>query len=300
VQRRGNVIVAVSSRKAPELSITHFHTRTIMEHNTTKSYKNIDFINSADARPIRLLSEYFEPQQRLRRHKIQDTVVFFGSARILPRDQAEEEKRQIIEAIQHSGSKPPKHLLDALQTAEVMLQNARYYEDAVELAKLLSKWSLTLKKNRFVICSGGGPGIMEAANKGAHLAGAKSVGLNISLPFEQHSNPYTPPDLNLEFHYFFMRKFWFVYPAKALVVFPGGFGTMDEMMEVLTLVQTEKLRKKVFIVLYGTEFWRNVINFDALVQTRMISRSDMDLFTFCDTPKEAFGFLKKRLTDLYL
>jgi uncharacterized protein (TIGR00730 family) len=271
-----------------------------MDRPLVKSYKNLEFINSPDARPIRMLSEYFEPLQRLRRQKIQDTIVFFGSARILSRDAAESERQQILTAIRGAGNKPPKDLLDSLQTAEVMVRNARYYEDATELARLLSKWSMTLKKKRFVICSGGGPGIMEAANRGAHLAGAKSIGLNISLPFEQHSNPYTPPDLNIEFHYFFMRKFWFVYPAKALVVFPGGFGTMDEMMEILTLVQTEKLRKEVFIVLYGSEFWKNVLNLDALVQTRMISKSDLDLFSYSDTPKDAFAFLKKKLTERYL
>lgn len=271
-----------------------------MEEQPIKSYKNPDFINSPDARPIRLLSEYFEPLQRFRRQKIQDTVVFFGSARILAREDAENEKQGIIRAIQAAGNKPSKDLLDSLQTIEVMLKQARYYEDAVELARLLSKWSLSLKKNRFVVCSGGGPGIMEAANRGAQLAGAKSVGLNISLPFEQNANPYIPPDLNIEFHYFFMRKFWFVYPAKAIVVFPGGFGTMDEMMEILTLVQTQKLRKEVFIVLYGSDFWKNVINFDALVQMRVISKSDLNLFTYCDTPKEAFTYLKKNLAEKYL
>jgi uncharacterized protein (TIGR00730 family) len=266
-----------------------------------KAYKNLDFLNSPDARPVRLLAEYLEPQMRLRRNQIQDTVVFFGSARLMSREDAEARKQELLASINRNRTKaPPRELLEQLQTAEVQIRNARYYEDAVELARLISKWTLTLKKNRFVICSGGGPGIMEAANKGAQLAGAKSIGLNISLPFEQEPNPYIPPDLNLEFHYFFMRKFWFVYPAKALVVFPGGYGTLDEMMEVLTLVQTEKLRKQLFIVLYGSDFWKKIINFEALLEARVISREDLNLFTFCDTPKEAFTYLKKKLTDRYL
>jgi len=227
--------------------------------------------------------------------------VFFGSARLKSREDALHDKQDVLDAI-HRSTRPqtPKSLLDQLQKAEQMVETSRYYEDAVELARLLSEWSLTLNKHRFVICSGGGPGIMEAANRGAHAAGAKSIGLNISLPFEQFSNPYIPPELNFEFHYFFMRKFWFVYPAKALVVFPGGFGTMDELMEVLTLVQTEKLRKKVFIVLYGGDFWNKIIDFEELARQHVISRSDLQLFKTCNTPREAFNYLKKKLTDRYL
>ncbi|MBL0177189.1 MAG: LOG family protein [Ignavibacteria bacterium] len=269
---------------------------------TTKAYKNLDFLNSSDARPLRLLAEYFEPQQRIRKNQIQDTIVFFGSARLMSREAAEQRKQEVLASINSGGARgASKKLVADLQDAERHVTSSEYYEDAVELAKLLSKWSLGLsKKNRFVICSGGGPGIMEAANKGAQLAGAKSIGLNISLPFEQEPNPYIPPELNMEFHYFFMRKFWFVYPAKALVVFPGGFGTMDELFEVLTLVQTDKLRKEVFIVLYGSDFWKKVINFDALMETRLISREDMNLFTFANTPKEAFTHLRKKLTERYL
>jgi len=266
-----------------------------------KAYKNLEFLNSPDARTIRLLAEYLEPQRRLRHNRIRDTVVFFGSARLKSREDALREKEEVLESIRRSGrQKTPKTLLDQLQRAERMVETSKYYEDAVELARLLSEWSLTLEKHRFVICSGGGPGIMEAANRGAHAAGAKSIGLNISLPFEQFSNPYIPPELNFEFHYFFMRKFWFVYPAKALVIFPGGYGTMDELMEVLTLVQTEKLRKKVFIVLYGGDFWNRVIDFEALADMHVISRGDLRLFKTCNTPKEAFNYLKKKLTDRYL
>jgi len=214
---------------------------------------------------------------------------------------AMEVKENTLEAIRESGKKKtPKVLLNQLQHAETMVEMSRYYEDAVELARLLSEWSLTLDKQRFVICSGGGPGIMEAANRGAHAAGARSIGLNISLPFEQFANRYIPPELNFEFHYFFMRKFWFVYPSKALVVFPGGFGTMDELMEVLTLVQTQKLRKDVFIVLYGGEFWTKVINFQELARLHVISPEDMSLFRICNTPKEAFNYLRKKLTERYL
>ncbi|MBE0644985.1 MAG: LOG family protein [Bacteroidetes bacterium] len=269
--------------------------------NPTKAYKDIEFLNSPDARTIRLLAEYLEPQRRLRQNRVKDTIVFFGSARLRAREDALGDKQEVIDAIQRSGKeKTPKNLLDQLQQAETMIEMSRYYEDAVELARLLSEWSLTLNKRRFVICSGGGPGIMEAANRGAHIAGAKSIGLNISLPFEQYANPYIPPELNFEFHYFFMRKFWFVYPAKALVVFPGGFGTMDELMEVLTLVQTEKLRKEVFIVLYGGDFWKSIINFDELAKKGVISPADRQLFKTCNTPKEAFNYLKRKLTDRYL
>ena len=267
----------------------------------TKAYKDMEFLSSPDARTIRLLAEYLEPQRRLRRERIVDTIVFFGSARLKSLEEAEKDKKEVLEAIQRSGKRQtPKSLLDQLQNAEGMIRSSKYYEDSVKLARMLSKWSLGLKKNRFVICSGGGPGIMEAANRGAHSAGARSIGLNISLPFEQYANRYIPPELNFEFHYFFMRKFWFIYPAKAIVVFPGGFGTMDEFMEVLTLVQTEKLRKDVFIVLYGGEFWNSVINFDALVSAGVISKSDLDLFRICNTPKEAFSYLRRKLTDRYL
>ncbi len=270
--------------------------------HTSKSYKNIEFLNSPDARPIRMLSEYFEPLQRMRKNHIQDTIVFFGSARFLSREDAAQRRNDILRAVNaQTGRTPSRKHLEDLQSAEIMLRNSRYYEDAVELARMLSKWSLTLtKKKRFVITSGGGPGIMEAANRGAQLAGAKSVGLNISLPFEQGSNPYIPPELNMEFHYFFMRKFWFVYPAKALVVFPGGFGTLDELFEILTLVQTDKLRKQVFIVLYGSDFWRKIINFDALAEARVINREDLSLFSTHDNPKDAFSWLKKKLTERYL
>lgn len=272
-----------------------------MHESPVKAYKDIEFLNSPDARILRILAEYLEPQRRLRQQRVRDTIVFFGSARLRSREEAVLEKDDTLQAIRNSGKKKtPKHLLDQLQRAEVLVELSRYYEDAVELARLLSEWSLTLDSQRFVICSGGGPGIMEAANRGAHAAGAKSIGLNISLPFEQFANRYIPPELNFEFHYFFMRKFWFVYPSKALVVFPGGFGTMDELMEILTLVQTHKLKKDVFIVLYGEDFWTRVLNFHELARLQVISPEDLSLFRICNTPREAFNYLRKKLTERYL
>jgi len=226
------------------------------------AYLNEPFLNSPDARAIRILSEFLEPLAHFRREKIRDTVVFFGSARI-----------------REDGPL------------------GEYYRDARTLARLLTEWAeqYTNNTHRFVVCSGGGPGIMEAANQGAAEAGGKTIGLNIGLPFEQFPNQYITPELSFEFHYFFMRKFWFAYLAKGLVVFPGGFGTMDELMELLTLTQTQKLAKKITIVLYGSKYWQEVINFDALVRYETISPEDLDLFQYADTPEAAFEILK---TDL--
>jgi uncharacterized protein (TIGR00730 family) len=226
------------------------------------AYLNDEFLNSPDARAVRILAEYLEPLAHFRREKVRDTVVFFGSARI-------KEDGPLSE----------------------------YYKAARELAKMLTAWSAQFDHTnyRFVICSGGGPGIMEAANRGAADANGKTVGLNIGLPFEQFPNPYITPELSFEFHYFFMRKFWFAYLAKALVVFPGGFGTMDEMFEILTLTQTQKLRKKMVVILYGSQYWKEVINFDALVKYGTISASDLELFHYADDPAAAFEMLKKGL-----
>jgi uncharacterized protein (TIGR00730 family) len=241
--------------------------RTLNRHRRPKAYKNEAFLDSADARPLRILSEYLEPLSHFRRQKIRDTIVFFGSARL-----AEDGPL------------------------------GRYYREARTLARLLTEWSNGLENaaRRFVVCTGGGPGIMEAANRGAQDAGGKNVGLNIGLPFEQWPNPYITPELSFEFHYFFMRKFWFAYLAKALVVFPGGFGTLDELSELLTLAQTEKLAKKIVIVLYGSSFWNEVLNFPALVRHGMISEKDLDLFQMADDPDSAMGILKVGLTKYYL
>ena len=259
-----------------------------------KAYHNIEFLNSPDARVIRLISEFLEPARRFRRERIKDTIVFFGSARVKPHKEALKKWKAL------SQKRLSSSLKRELEVAKIELEMSRYYEDAVELARLLTVWSRGLKeKNRLVISSGGGPGIMEAANKGAKLAGGRSVGLNISLPLEQTSNPYVSDDLNFEFHYFFMRKLWFVYLSKAMVMFPGGFGTFDELFEVLTLVQTRKLKKKVTVVLYGREHWEKTVNFDNLVRLGLINAQDLRLFRFAETPREAFDFIVSDLRRKY-
>ncbi len=245
-----------------------------------KAYENKKFLSSSSARELRILSEYLEPKTRLRRNKVQDTVVFFGSARILP----EKEARKNIETLKAEG----KDTAAAMRKAERELKNARYYEDAMELAFRLTKWvkSRYSPHSRFIVTSGGGPGIMEAANRGAKKAGGKTIGLNISLPFEQEPNPYIDKELNFEFHYFFMRKLWLVYSAKAFVIFPGGFGTLDEFMEVLTLIQTGKVRKELKVILYDSAFWDQVINIPKLAELGTISESDLKLFTVCNSVEE--------------
>src|ERR1700734_846331 len=231
------------------------------------AYLNETFLESPDARGLRILSEYLEPLSHFRDEKIQDTIVFFGSARI-----------------HEEGSL------------------SQYYRDARTLARLITEWSSKLEatSHRFVICSGGGPGIMEAANRGASDAGGKTIGLNIGLPFEQRPNPYITPELSFEFHYFFMRKFWFAYLAKALVIFPGGFGTMDELFEILTLAQTEKLAKKILVVIYGSEYWHRIMNFQAFVDAGTVAPQDLNLFKFVETPEDAFTFLRDGLTEYHL
>jgi len=268
--------------------------------STKKAYHNIDFLNSPRARPIRLLSEFLEPQQRLNRAGIKDTIVFFGSARFYSKNKCRNRLKELASS-KSKNSITARKLKKLVEDAQVDLKMSRYYEEAVQLAKMVTVWTKSLhSRYHFIICSGGGPGIMEAANKGARSAKGKSIGLNISLPFEQSANPYITPELNFEFHYFFMRKFWFVYLAKAFIMFPGGFGTMDELMEVLTLVQTKKLKKKVSIILYGRDFWNEVLNFDALLRQRVISPEDLNLFKIVDTPLEAYNQLVKELKLNYL
>ena len=274
------------------------------------AYENPEFLNSPDGRVMRMMAEYQEPMTRFRRERIQDTVVFFGSARFRALDVASHE----LELLENTGSTTPApadqqparaHEVasgDAseqkLRLAEAAVEMSRYYEDARTLSGLVSRWAMTLpgRRRRYVITSGGGPGIMEAANRGAYEAGAKTIGLNIKLPFEQMPNPYITPDLNFEFHYFFMRKFWFAYLAKALVVFPGGFGTLDEMFELLTLAQTQKLAKKITVLIYGPSYWKSVLNLDILAEKGAIAMKDRDLFQFVDTPQQAFELLKTNLT----
>ena len=267
-----------------------------------KAYKNMEFINSPDARTIRILAEFLEPMQRFRKHNIYDTLVFFGSARTISPHDAKEKLKNVQDRIaQSEATNPDPALQEELENAKNQVFLSRYYQEATELAKRLTEWSKSLDSiYRFVVCSGGGPGMMEAANKGALEAGGKSIGLNISLPMEQVSNPFITPELNFEFHYFFMRKFWLIYLAKGLVIFPGGFGTLDELFETLTLIQTEKVKKKIPIVIYGSEYWDQVINLDVMVNYGLISKADRELVQFCDTVDEAFLYIKNELTRIYL
>jgi uncharacterized protein (TIGR00730 family) len=259
-----------------------------------KAYSDDDFLKSPAARSLRILSEYLGPQDRFRKEKVRDTIVFYGSARILSKHQAAKKMNEL-----KKYKMPSK---ERVREAQVDLEMSRYYEETVELSRLITEWSL---KNpdpgyRFVVCSGGGPGIMEASNKGAKLAGGKSIGLNISLPFEQLPNPYITHALNFEFHYFFMRKFWFAYLAKALVIMPGGYGTLDELFELLTLVQTKKIRKKMPIVVYDKMFWKRIMNFEELYKKRLIAKEDLKLFYMAESVGDAFEYLKTELSKIYL
>jgi uncharacterized protein (TIGR00730 family) len=263
------------------------------------AYEDPGFLDSDEARPLRILAEYLEPLRRFHLQNIQDTVVFFGSARVHSREIAEQALDRLARRQPGTASAEYERLLTRSRKA---LEWSRYYEEARTLARLLTAWSLTLEspRHRFVVCSGGGPGIMEAANRGAREAGGKTIGLNIRLPFEQGPNPYITEGLHFEFHYFFMRKFWFAYLAKALVIFPGGFGTLDELFEILTLVQTEKLSKKIDVVLYGREYWSQVLNFKPMAEWGAIAERDLNLFSVCDDPQEAFAHLRGELTTDHL
>lgn len=266
-----------------------------------KAYANEKFLSSPSARILRILAEYIEPYERFKKYKINHTIVFFGSARIKSRKEVSDKLTLLNNEIQTIKGSDRTRLQQDILRAEVEYEMAKYYEDTVELAYLLTNWAKNLKKpNKFVVCSGGGPGIMEAANLGASKAKGFSMGLNISLPFEQYPNPNISPELNFEFHYFFMRKFWFAYLAKALVIMPGGFGTMDELFETLTLVQTNKLHKKMTIVVYGSKFWEHVFQFDELLKYGMIDKDDLKLMKFVDTPQEAFEYLTEELTKNYV
>ncbi len=265
-----------------------------------KAYKNLGFLNSPDARLIRVLCEFIEPQARFRRMRLRDTIVFFGSARTLPPDVAQQNLESIERDIAEAPN-PGQELTHAHEQAKRDVVMAQYYADAMELSERLTRWTHGLSNNgrRFIVCSGGGPGIMEAANRGASKAGGPSVALNISLPMEQDPNPFQTKELAFEFHYFFVRKFWFVYLAKALVVFPGGFGTLDELFEVLTLVQTQKTAKYMPVVVYGTKFWNEIVDFKALAKWGVISPGDLDLFHFCDDVDSAYDYLTSELSRHY-
>src|SRR3989440_11543020 len=258
------------------------------------AYLYPEFLESAEARPIRILSEYLEPLRRFSQQKIQDTVVFFGSARIDSRERAE----RALATLRARGIRSADEQYEAeLKKTRKALEWARYYEEARELARLLTTWSMTLESenHRFVVTSGGGPGIMEAANRGAREAGGKTIGLNIRLPFEQGANPYITNGLHFEFHYFFMRKFWFAYLSKALVIFPGGFGTCDELFEILTLVQTDKLSKKIGVILYGREYLDEILDFKPMADWGAMAEQHLGLLRYAESPSEAFEMLRDHL-----
>ena len=254
-------------------------------YSAIKAYRNEEFLNSREARLLRIMAEYMEPETRFEALDVKDTIVVFGSARTRSKEVAEAELATAKEA---GGD---------LKRAEMNLHMSRYYEAARELSFRLTEWSKALEGNdrRFVICSGGGPGIMEAANRGASEASGENIGLNISLPFEQNDNPYITRRLSFEFHYFFMRKFWFNYLAKAIIVMPGGFGTLDEFMETVTLIQTGKIKKRMPIVLFGCEYWDEVLNVEPMVRFGTISETDPDLFFKTDSVDDAFDYLVKEL-----
>ncbi|HEX9759352.1 MAG TPA: TIGR00730 family Rossman fold protein [Candidatus Acidoferrales bacterium] len=262
------------------------------------AHRDPKFLESVPARPLRILAEYIDPLERLRREGVADTIVIFGSARILPRDAAERRlaavRRNIQKKLKRNRSAAARA---ALREARHMLRMSRYYEEARELARRITEWSMTFGENprRFVVCSGGGPGIMEAANRGAAEAGGKSVGLSIRLPHEQKPNPYISPELNFYFHYFFMRKLWFASMAKALVVFPGGFGTLDELWEMLTLLQTGKMTGGHMILIYGREYWDEVLNWRAMIRAGTINEREYKLLRFSDSVDDAFEQVRGQL-----
>jgi uncharacterized protein (TIGR00730 family) len=278
------VITVDNKDNKPKLPPEHLATAPL-------AYENEHFLDSSDGRPFRILAEYAEPLARFRRERVQDTVVFFGSARIRSMEVATAALQQL--------KNPDK---EQLRRAETAVEMARYYEDARKLAHMMASWACSLggPRHRFVVTSGGGPGIMEAANRGAFEAGCRTIGLNIALPFEQEPNHWITPELNFQFHYFFMRKLWFAYLAKALVVFPGGFGTFDEMFEMLTLAQTQKMAKKITVVIYGSSYWNSIINMQELADKGVIAPEDINLFRFADTPEQAFAILQADLIANHL
>ena len=280
---RANRLYADAQRRYPTLA----YCGVMAKNRPIKAYNNDAFLNSKDGRTLRILAEYLEPKSRFERAKVDDTIVFMGSARTLSREQAEKKLRET----EQSGGD--------LEAARCALHMAGYYEAARELAFRLTQWSMQIDMNekRFVVCTGGGPGIMEAANRGAAEANGMNVGLTISIPIEEFDNQYVTPELAFHFHYFFMRKFWFAYLAKAVIVFPGGFGTLDELFELLTLVQTRKMRKPMPIVVFGAEYWRKVIDFDALVRHGTIDAKDVELMRFTDSVDEAYEWTIKQLTE---
>ena len=263
------------------------------------AYLNPRFMQSHAARSLRIGAEYLEPQVRLLRARVENTVVFFGSARLLPRALAEE---RLAELQARATSDGPAPAAAEMKAALIAVEMSRYYEEARQLAKLITRWSLSLGQGKhfLVVCSGGGPGIMEAANRGAYEAGGKSIGLSIELPHEQFANPYISPELSFNFHYFFMRKLWFAQIAKALIVFPGGFGTMDELWEMMTLLQTGKLAKNNLILIYGRKYWDEVLNWKAMVRWGTINEDEYKLLQFADEVDEAFDIIRAGLEKYHM
>jgi len=271
-------------------------------HETKPAYRASEFMESAAARPLRILAEYLDPLTRLRNAGVADTIVMFGSARMFPLEHSEAHLMRLKRTAPPRGSAAKHEHERRLREAHAAVHMSRYYEEARELARRITAWSVKFGEDprRFVICSGGGPGIMEAANRGAVEAGGKSIGLNIQLPHEQYPNPYISEELNFDFHYFFMRKLWFAQLAKALIVFPGGFGTMDELWEMLTLLQSGKLAHRNLILIYGRKYWDEVLDWRAMVRWGTISESDYGLLQFADTVDDAFERVRSALEANHL
>ncbi len=278
--------------------------KPVRHHHTSKvAFRNQEFMESVAARPIRILSEYLDPLARLRREGVGDTIVIFGSARIGPRSEAVAHLKRARRDLQRRVSAARRdRLRKALRTAHSAVAMSRYYEEARELSRRITAWAKTFgeRPRRFVVCSGGGPGIMEAANRGAAEAGGKSIGLSIELPHEQFPNSYISPELSFNFHYFFMRKLWFAQLAKALIVFPGGFGTMDELWEMLTLLQTGKVPRSNMILIYGRRYWDQVLDWRAMVRWGTVTEHEYNLLEFADTVDEAFERIKAGLEKYHI
>jgi uncharacterized protein (TIGR00730 family) len=272
-------------------------------HAPKAPHEDPDFLQSTPARPLRILAEYIHPYVQLKKEGIGDTIVMFGSARILPRDLAlaRYNRLKLLPAHKIPADHRVKHRA-AVRRAKSLLEMSRYYEEARQLSRRITAWAMTLgpRPRRFVICSGGGPGIMEAANRGATEAGGKSIGLSIELPHEQFANAYISPELSFNFHYFFMRKLWFAQIAKALIIFPGGFGTLDELMEMLTLMQTHKLAEHNIILIYGRKYWDQVLNWKAMVNSGTINESEFKMLQFADTVDEAFNYVRAGLEKYHM
>ncbi|HTQ97292.1 MAG TPA: TIGR00730 family Rossman fold protein [Candidatus Acidoferrum sp.] len=273
------------------------------QHAPKAPHENKAFMESTPARPIRILAEYIHPLAQLKKEGIGDTVVMFGSARIDSHEVAAARYTRLkgVSTRRMSKVNLKRHHI-ALREAKSSLEMSRYYEEARQLSHKLTTWALSLgpRPRRFVVCSGGGPGIMEAANRGAYEAGGKSIGLSIELPHEQFANPYISPELSFNFHYFFMRKLWFAQIAKALIVFPGGFGTMDELWEMMTLSQTGKMPKHTLILIYGRKYWNDILNLKAMVRWGTINQQEYEKLEFADTVDEAFDVIRAGLEKYHM